>query len=75
MSDRVSAAAVGAVFTHPDHRGMGYGATVTAAVVHELMGRVDTIGLNCTDANTRAIRIYEQMGFEAKLGYDECELR
>jgi len=67
-------AAIGAVFTHPDHRGHGLGAQVTAGVVDRIGDRVSTIGLNCTVANVAARRIYDRMGFTKALAYDECEL-
>lgn len=67
-------AAIGAVFTHPDHRGGGLGAQVTAGVIDRIGDRVSTIGLNCTVANVAARRIYARMGFTEALGYDECEL-
>ena len=74
ISDTKRVAAIGAVFTHPLHRGRGLGTLTTAGVINRIGDRAGTIGLNCTDANTRAIRIYEAMGFEPKLAYEECEL-
>lgn len=74
LSDHHGVAAIGAVFTHPDHRGQGMGAAVTAGVVHRIGDRIATIGLNCTDANIAARRIYLGMGFVESLGYDECEV-
>lgn len=67
-------AAIGAVFTHPDHRGRGLGAQVTAGVIDRIGDRVSTIGLNCTVANVAARRIYSRMGFTEALAYDECEV-
>lgn len=67
-------AAIGAVFTHVDHRGKGLGAAVTAGVIDRIGDRVSTIGLNCTVANVAARRIYARMGFTEALAYDECEL-
>lgn len=67
-------AAIGAVYTHPDHRGRGHGAAVTAAVARRLIGRVGTIGLNVHADNTPARHIYESMGFTPILAYDEAEL-
>ncbi len=74
LSQRHDVAAIGAVFTHPDHRGRGLGAAVTAGVVHRIGNRVSTIGLNCTDTNVAARRIYLGMGFAESLAYDECEI-
>ena len=73
LSRRHDVAAVGAVFTHPEHRGSGLGAAVTAGVIHRIGDRVSTIGLNCTAANVTARRIYARMGFVESLAYDECE--
>lgn len=67
-------AAIGAVFTHPDHRGKGFGSAVTAGVIDRIGDRVGTIGLNTTDSNAAARSIYLRMGFSESLGYEECEL-
>lgn len=67
-------AAIGAVYTHPDHRGRGWGAAVTAGVVHRLAGRVGTIGLNVAESNAAARTVYDRLGFEAIWRYEECEL-
>ena len=32
------------------------------------------IGLNCAERNTAAKRVYRELGFEAGLHYEECEL-
>jgi len=74
LSEKYDVAAIGAVFTHPDHRGRGWGAAVTAGVIHRIGDRVPTIGLNCTVANASARQIYTTMGFVESLAYDECEL-
>ena len=74
LSQKYDVAAIGAVFTHPDHRGRGLGAAVTAGAIHRIGDRVSTIGLNCTKANMKARRIYTGMGFVESLAYDECEL-
>ncbi len=77
LSDNYSVAAIGAVFTHPAHRGAGLGAAVTAGVIVRLRERdrpIEVIGLNCADRNESAKRIYVAMGFQPTLGYEECEL-
>lgn len=74
LSERYDVAAIGAVFTHPDHRGRGLGGAATAGVIDRIGGRVSTIGLNCTEANLAARRIYTRMGFVESLAYDECEI-
>ncbi len=67
-------AAIGAVYTHPQHRGEGLGAMVTAGVVWRLAGRADTIGLNVAESNRAARTVYERLGFDAILRYEECEV-
>lgn len=65
VSPTYSVAAVGNVFTHPDHRGQGYGSATTSAVVAELLQRgIHDIVLNVSQENLVAIRIYERLGFE-----------
>jgi RimJ/RimL family protein N-acetyltransferase len=65
ISPTYGVAAVGNVFTHPDHRGRGYGTAATSAVVAELQGRgICDIVLNVNQRNAAAIRIYERLGFE-----------
>ena len=58
-------AAVGNVFTHPDHRGRGYGSAATSAVIAELYQRgIRDIILNVGQENRAAIRVYERLGFQ-----------
>lgn len=65
VSPTYGVAAVGNVFTHPDHRGRGYGTAVTSAVVAELQSRgIRDIVLNVSQKNATAIRIYERLGFQ-----------
>jgi ribosomal protein S18 acetylase RimI-like enzyme len=57
-------AAVGNVYTRRDRRGRGLAALVTGAVTRELarMG-LRTIGLNVSQTNAAAIRVYERLGY------------
>ncbi len=49
----------------PGHQGKGYGRAIMRAVEAELRRRdVDRLGLNVFGHNTRAIRLYESLGFE-----------
>jgi GNAT superfamily N-acetyltransferase len=58
-------AAVGNVFTHPQHRGRGLGTATTSAVVEALQRMaIRDIVLNVGQANEGAARIYERLGFE-----------
>lgn len=65
-------AAIGAVYTRPDHRGRGFGAAVTAGVVDRLGDRVDLIGLNVAESNAAARTVYERLGFARVWRYEEC---
>jgi len=47
---------------------------VVAALCRRLLERVDTIGLNVSESNRVARRMYERLGFEAVLPYEEAEL-
>jgi len=65
-------AAVGNVFTHPDHRRRGYAGVASAAVVEALLGQgVDTIVLNVAMANDSALGLYRGLGFWPFCGYHE----
>lgn len=49
----------------PEHQGKGYGRAIMLAVEAELASRgVDRLGLNVFGHNTRAIRLYESLGFQ-----------
>ena len=72
VSLRRRLAAVGNVFTHPQHRSRGLATRVTAGVVHTLLGRgVETIVLNVSMRNAPAIGCYERLGFWPFCGYYE----
>jgi ribosomal protein S18 acetylase RimI-like enzyme len=76
MSERYSAAAVGNVFTHPEHRGRGFGAVVTSAVCVDLIRRgIQTIILNVAKENAAAIRVYERLGFRKYAPFNEGVVR
>ena len=64
--------AIGNVYTRRDRRGRGYGQRVTAAVAAGAMARgVQTIVLNVRHRNAVARRVYERLGFVARV--DFCE--
>jgi len=65
ISTAYNIAAVGNVFTLPEHRGRGYGTTVTRAVLNDLIKLgIRDIVLNVGQVNKAAIHIYEKSGFE-----------
>ncbi len=72
LSEAQAVAAVGNVYTHPDHRGQGYATRTTSAVCANLIQRgIRTIVLNVAKSNEAAIRIYEKLGFKHCLPYNE----
>ena len=56
-------AAVGNVFTDPDHRGRGYATLCTRAVTRELLSQGMDVVLNVQEGNADAIHIYEKLGY------------
>jgi ribosomal protein S18 acetylase RimI-like enzyme len=65
VSPTYGVAAVGNVFTHPDHRRRGHGTVTTAAVVAELLQRgIRDIILNVSQENAVAASIYDRLGFQ-----------
>jgi ribosomal protein S18 acetylase RimI-like enzyme len=63
-------AAIGNVYTRRDRRGRGLAASVTSAVVDELLRlRIGTVVLNVSQSNTPAVRLYERLGFKQHCGY------
>ena len=72
LSDQMSVAAVGNVFTDPDRRGRGFGRAASRAVVRDLITRgIKTIVLNTQLTNGPAIRLYQGLGFESYCHYME----
>jgi RimJ/RimL family protein N-acetyltransferase len=70
-SKKYRVAALGNITTHPEFRGKGLGASITATVCEDLLKDVDLIGLNVLADNKAAIRCYERIGFEVSSVYDE----
>jgi ribosomal protein S18 acetylase RimI-like enzyme len=66
-------AAVGNVYTRPDHRGRGLATLVTSAVIADLSRQPDVsvIALNVRQDNAAAITIYERLGFERYCAFFE----
>ncbi len=55
---------VSAVCTDPDWQGKGLGARLTLAVAAGILERGDLPFLHTTNDNTKAIKLYERLGFE-----------
>jgi ribosomal protein S18 acetylase RimI-like enzyme len=69
-------AAVGNVYTHPEHRRKGYGLATTSAVVSALLqAGIEDIILNVSQQNAPAIRMYERLGFERYCPFLEGPVR
>jgi predicted GNAT family acetyltransferase len=68
-------AAIGNVFTHPDHRGRGLASVLTATVAERLLERVPVVGLNVGRDNLAARTVYRRLGFVEVLPYEEAEVR
>ncbi len=72
VSHEASVAAVGNVFTHPDHRGTGLATQATASVVQTLLELgIRTVVLNVGTDNAAALAAYSKLGFWPYCGYYE----
>ena len=61
---------VSAVCTHPEHTGKGYAAALMLEVMRRIRNRGETPFLHVRGDNTRAIALYERLGFRIrKRGY------
>ncbi len=57
-------AAVGNVYTRSDRRGRGLAGSLTSAVTRELLRmNIPVVGLNVSQTNAAAIRVYQRLGF------------
>jgi RimJ/RimL family protein N-acetyltransferase len=74
LSEEFGVASIGAVYVHPEHRGHGFGAAVTAGVIHRLQGRAEVIGLNVKADNNPALAIYRRLGFSQLMEFEEFDL-
>ncbi len=64
--DAVPTGVIGGVAVHPEFRGRGLGAAVTAGVASVLLTHYDQVGLGVTQGNEPADRIYERIGFTGR---------
>lgn len=68
--------AIGNVYTRCDRRGLGLSSRVTSAVVSDALRRgVGTVVLNVRQANDRARRVYERLGFHRHCEFVEGRAR
>lgn len=72
LSESASIAAIGNVFTHPAHRGQGFGRKVSVQVIRALrrLG-IQMIVLNVAKDNNAAVHLYQDLGFQIHCGYYE----
>ncbi|MFH1486056.1 MAG: GNAT family N-acetyltransferase, partial [Chloroflexota bacterium] len=63
ISQSQGIAAVGNVFTHPQHRCQGLAVACTSAVTQELLRTCRDVVLNVRDDNAQATRVYERLGY------------
>jgi len=68
--DAVPTGVIGAVAVHPDQRGRGLGAAVTAGLASVLLIRHDQVGLGVNRGNHAAARVYHRIGFTGRHGID-----
>src|SRR5208282_1048230 len=54
---------ISAVCTHPDHLGHGYASVLIAALMDRIFNRGEQPILHVLPENTRAIKLYERLGF------------
>ena len=74
-SPEYKASALGNITTHPDQRGRGLGAEVTAALSRYLISEGMRVGLNVSKNNESAIACYKKIGFVTCAQYGEFCLR
>lgn len=58
---------VSAVCTHPEFQGRGMARRLISAIVRGITERGDTPFLHVARENTRAIRVYEELGFKTRI--------
>ena len=72
LDENTSMAAVGNVFTDPEHREQGFGRVASVELLRELIGMgIQTIVLNVAQENRAAVHLYEDLGFQPHCEYYE----
>jgi predicted GNAT family acetyltransferase len=57
---------ISAICTHPAHLGRGYAAALTARMIGRILERGERPFLHVRPENTRAVALYERLGFETR---------
>lgn len=57
---------ISAVCTHPDCAGRGYATALVAAIAKRICDRKETPFLHLREDNTRALKVYERLGFAVR---------
>jgi ribosomal protein S18 acetylase RimI-like enzyme len=65
VAPTMGVAAIGNVYTYPEHRGRGYATSCTSAVCADLLAMGLDVVLNVARDNADAIHIYKKLGFQA----------
>ena len=58
---------ISAVCTHPEHLGHGYAGFLMTILAERIRGRGETPILHVRAENTRAVQLYERLGFKRRL--------
>lgn len=66
---------ISAVCTHPDHLGHGYAGFLMTILAEQIRGRGEVPFLHVRPENTRAIGLYERLGFTKRLFYHYAVFR
>src|SRR3954468_3768446 len=63
---------ISAVCTHPDHLGKGYAGSLMLEMMSRIRRRGETPMLHVRSNNTRAIQLYERLGFKQRRVFQLC---
>jgi len=63
---------ISAVCTHPDHLGKGYAGILMLEMMSRIRHRGETPMLHVRSNNTRAIQLYERLGFKLRRTFQLC---
>jgi ribosomal protein S18 acetylase RimI-like enzyme len=63
---------ISAVCTHPDHLGKGYAGRLMTEIMHRIRSSGETPMLHVRSSNSRAIKLYERLGFKLRREFQLC---